>query len=194
MNKRITKVGRKTRETEVNVELNIDGEGEFKVDVTQEFFKHMLETFTKQGMFDLKIKAGEFSRPDDHHLVEDVGLVLGEAFKTALGEKRGINRYGFFILPMDDALALISVDLGGRPFCSVEASFEREKVGEFSTELVYDFFKAFSDASCSNVQVILLRGRNDHHKIEAIFKAFGRAMRMACERNSAGIPSTKGVL
>jgi len=194
MNKRLTKVGRKTRETEVNIELNIDGKGEFKVDVTQEFFRHMLETFAKQGMFDLKVKAREFSRPDDHHLVEDMGLALGEAFKTALGEKRGVNRYGFFILPMDDALALVSVDLGGRPFCSVEARFEREKVGEFSTELVYDFFKSFSDASCSNVQVILFRGRNDHHKVEAIFKAFGRAMRMACDRNSAGIPSTKGVL
>jgi len=191
---RCVKVRRKTLETEVEIELSIDGQGEFKADMTQEFFKHMLETFAKQGMFDLEVKAREFSMPDEHHLVEDVGLTLGDAFRKALGEKRSVARYGFFILPMDDALALVSVDLGGRPFCLLEASFEREKVGDFSTELVYDFFKSFCDSSCSNVQVILLRGRNDHHKIEAIFKAFGRAMRIACKKDAGGIPSTKGVL
>ncbi|MEM3556003.1 MAG: imidazoleglycerol-phosphate dehydratase HisB [Candidatus Micrarchaeia archaeon] len=193
MSKRVAKIERKTLECEVSAELNIDGEGRFEICISQVFFKHMLETLAKQGMFDLKLKAEMFSN-DEHHLVEDVGLALGEAFKKALGEKRGINRYGFSIIPMDDALALVSVDLGGRPFCSVEAVFQREKAEDFSTELLYDFFKSFSDASCSNVWVILLRGRNEHHKIEAMFKAFGRALKIACEKNFSGIPSTKGIL
>jgi imidazoleglycerol-phosphate dehydratase len=139
---------------------------------------------------------GDIER-DDHHIVEDIGIVLGDAFKQALGNKAGIARYGFFVLPMDESLALAAIDLSGRPALNFDAAFSREKVGDLSTELIYDFFKAFSDSCGANLHIKLFYGRNDHHKIEAIFKAFARALRRACEvdeRAKGLVPSTKGVL
>ncbi len=192
---RQTKIERKTSETAINAELVIDGEGRNSIDSGIGFLNHMLELFSFQGMFDLNLAAkGDFD-VDDHHTVEDIGFVLGSAFDKALGNREGINRYGFFILPMDEALAQVAIDLGGRPCIQLEAEFKREKVGELSTELIYDFFEAFARGSRASINV-RVSGRNEHHKIEAIFKAFGRAMRMACEIDPRrkGLPSTKEVI
>lgn len=188
---------RKTRETDISVELNVDGRGQNTIRSGIGFLDHMLTLLSSHGMFDLKLKATGDLQVDQHHTVEDLGFTLGQAFDKALGERRGIRRYGFLLLPMDEALAQVAIDLGGRPILQFNACFRLEKVGEFSTELVYDFFEAFSRGSRANVSVRLLQGRNEHHKIEAIFKAFARALRMACEideRRMDEIPSTKGVI
>jgi imidazoleglycerol phosphate dehydratase HisB len=193
---RNARVERKTKETEITVELNVDGEGMGPIDSGIGFLTHMLELFSYQGMFDLKVIAKGDLQVDEHHTAEDLGFTLGQAFDKALGNREGLSRYGFFMLPMDETLAQVAVDMGGRPYLQFEAEFKREKVGELSTELVYDFFEAFTRGSRANVSIRLLSGRNDHHKIEAIFKAFGRAMRMACEPDPRrrGIPSTKEVI
>lgn len=189
-------VERETKETRIKIELNIDGKGESHINTGIGFFNHMLELFAKQGLFDLKVKARGDLDVDQHHTIEDVGIALGEAFKRALGEKRGIARYGFFVLTMDESLSCVAVDLSGRPCVTFNTSFAREKVGGFETELVEEFFQGFARSCGASVQVRLLCGRNDHHKIESIFKAFGRAMKMACARDERerGVPSTKGVL
>ena len=194
---RKTEFERKTNETEVGIRLNIDGTGEAKVDTGIGFFDHMLEQLAKHGMFDLTLRAKGDLQVDGHHMVEDVGLGLGEAFRAALGEKRGINRYGFFMAPLDEALAQVVVDLSGRPWCEFDAEFTREKAGGMGTELVEDFFRAFASGSRAAINVKLLSGRNDHHKIEAVFKSFAKALRMACEpdlRRKDDVPSTKGTL
>jgi imidazoleglycerol-phosphate dehydratase len=191
---RSAKIERKTSETKVEVEVIIDGEGNCSVETGIGFLDHMLNLFSRHGMFDMKISAKGDLEVDDHHTVEDLGFVMGQAFDKALGERKGINRYGFFLLPMDEALAQVAVDLGGRPYLQYSAEFKREKVGELSTELVRDFFEAFARGCRANVSVTLLCGENGHHKAEAIFKAFARAMRSACEIDARqkGIPSTKG--
>lgn len=193
-------VKRITNETNIAVALEIDGKGRYEVSAGIGFFEHMLALFAKQGLFDLRVKTSGDLRVDEHHTIEDVGIALGQAFKQALGGKRGIRRYGFFILPMDEVLALAAVDLSGRPHCSVNVRWVREKIGDFPTELTREFFKAFADNCGASVQLKLLAGDgregNEHHKTEALFKAFGRALRMACERDPRikGIPSTKGLL
>jgi len=194
---RKAEVERKTNETEIKIKLNLDGTGKRKIDTGIGFLNHMLELFAKQGLFDLEIKAIGDLQVDEHHTVEDVGIVLGQVFKKALGEKKGIKRYGFFILPMDETLALVAVDIGGRSYCVVDVSFNREKVGDLSTELVYDFFEALASNLGANIQIKVFYGRNEHHKIEAVFKAFARAISMAVEidpRIKGKIPSTKGVI
>ncbi|HID73258.1 TPA: imidazoleglycerol-phosphate dehydratase HisB [Candidatus Micrarchaeota archaeon] len=190
------KIERKTKETEINVEISPDGEGRCAVDSGIGFLDHMLELFSKQGMFDLQAAAKGDLQVDEHHTVEDLGLVIGQALDKALGDRKGINRYGFFLLPMDEALAQVAIDLGGRACLQFDAEFRREKVGGLSTELVYDFFEAFARGCRANVSIRLLSGRNEHHKIEAIFKTFGRALRMACEKDprQKGVPSTKEVI
>lgn len=193
--KGITK--RKTNETNINVSLNIDGIGIRKIDTPVGFLNHMLDLFSKHGLFDLQIKATGDTYIDEHHIVEDIGIVLGEAFAKALGDKRGINRYGFFILPMDEALATVAIDFAGRYSFRFECNFRREKVGDLSTELIKHFWDAFAQNAKVNLFIKVEYGENDHHKIEAIFKATARAISMACEfdkRAKQQIPSTKGVL
>ena len=190
---------RKTNETEISMFLNLDGIGERKIETPVGFLNHMLDLFTKHGLFDLEINATGDNKlyNDEHHVVEDIGIVLGQAFAQALGDKKGINRYGFFILPMDEAVATIVIDFAGRYAFTLQCNFVREKVGYLSTELVYDFWDAFAQNAKANVYIKVENGRNDHHKIEAIFKAMARAIRMACEldgRNLSIVPSTKGVL
>tara|TARA_Y100000310_G_scaffold343460_1_gene451190 strand:- start:8384 stop:8974 length:591 start_codon:yes stop_codon:yes gene_type:complete len=191
-------VKRKTNETDIEIQLNIDGTGKNSITTPIQFLNHMLELFSKHSLIDLDIKANGDIQIDEHHTVEDIGIVLGQALQQAIGDKKGINRYGTSILPMDEVLALVSLDFAGRYSFSQTAEFTREKVGDVSTELVYDFFDAIAQNAKLNLHIKLLNnGRNDHHKIEAIFKAFGRAIRLAASidaRNTNKIPSTKGVL
>jgi len=190
-------INRKTSETNINVSLNIDGSGKREIDIPVGFLNHMLDLFTKHGLFDLNIKATGDTYIDEHHTVEDIGIVLGEVFAKALAIKKGINRYGFFILPMDEALATVAVDFAGRYSFRFDCDFSREKVGDLPTELVKHFWDSFAQNAKANLFIKVEYGENDHHKIEAIFKTTARAIRMACaidkrERNQ--VPSTKGAL
>lgn len=197
MKSRIAEIKRNTKETQIELRLNIDGSGKYEINTPIGFLNHMLELFAKHGLFDLSIKASGSVRIDEHHLIEDIGIVLGQAFAEAVNDKRGINRYGFFILPMDEVLATAAVDFCGRFAFNFNDEFEREKVGDLSSELVYDFWDALAQNAKINLHIKVENGRNDHHKIEAIFKACARAIRMACqidERVKNNIPSTKGVL
>ncbi len=197
MKKQSATIQRTTNETDISIELVIDGSGKGKFDVPVGFFTHMLDLFAKHGLFDLTIKAKGDTFIDEHHTVEDIGIVLGEAFAKALGDKKGINRYGFFILPMDEALATAAIDFAGRYAFTLDCKFSREKVGDLSTELVYDFWDAFAQNAKVNLFIKVENGRNDHHKIEAIFKAVARACRMAVAEDpkmKGEIPSTKGRL
>jgi len=195
--KRTAEIKRKTNETDIIILLNIDGSAKRIIDTPIGFLNHMLDLFSKQGLFDLDIKATGDTFIDEHHTVEDIGIVLGQVFGKALGDKKGIRRYGFFILPMDEVLATVAIDFSGRYSFSFNGDFNREKVGDLSTELVYDFWDAFAQNAKVNIYIKIENGRNDHHKIEALFKATARALRMACEideRTQLQIPSTKGVL
>lgn len=195
--KRKATVERKTKETKIVVFLNIDGTGKREIETPVGFLNHMLDLFAKHGLFDLSIKAEGDMHIDEHHTVEDIGIVLGEAFAKALGDKRGIVRYGFFILPMDEALATVAVDFVGRYSFRFDCPFERERVGDLSTELVSHFWDAFAQNAKVNLHIKVENGINEHHKIEGIFKAAARAIRMACEmdpRAKKEIPSTKGRL
>ncbi len=183
---------RKTSETDIFVELNLDGIGTADVDTGIKFFDHMLEQVARHGRFDLAIRAAGDLDVDEHHTIEDVAITLGEAFDKALGDKRGIGRYGF-CLPMDDCLAQVVVDLGGRSWIVWDAEFRREMIGGMPTEMFFHFFKSFSDHARCNLN-IKAEGTIEHHKIEAIFKAFARALRMAADRNGSRLPTTKGVL
>ncbi len=199
--KRKAIVNRKTAETDIALSLNIDGTGKRKIKTPIGFLDHMLDLFAKHGLFDLNIKAKGDTYIDEHHTVEDIGIVLGEAFAKALEEKKGINRYGFFygffILPMDEALATIAIDFAGRYSFRFECPFQREKVGDLPTELVSHFWNSFAQNAKVNLFIKVEYGENDHHKIEAIFKAVARATRMATTLDKkAGnlIPSTKEAL
>lgn len=195
--KRISKIVRKTNETEIDIGLNIDGVGKKLIDTPIGFLNHMLDLFSKQGLFDLNIKAKGDTYIDEHHTVEDIGIVLGQTFLEALGNKKGINRYGFFILPMDEALATVAIDFAGRYAFTFDCNFDREKIGDLSTELIYDFWDGFAQNAKVSLFIKVENGRNDHHKAEAIFKAVAKAVRMACEvdqRASLTVPSTKGIL
>jgi len=190
-------INRKTSETNINVSLNIDGSGKREIDIPVGFLNHMLDLFTKHGLFDLNIKATGDTYIDEHHTVEDIGIVLGEVFAKALAIKKGINRYGFFILPMDEALATVAVDFAGRYSFRFDCDFSREKVGDLPTELVKHFWDSFAQNAKANLFIKVEYGENDHHKIEAIFKATTRAIRIACtidKREGNQVPSTKGVL
>ena len=188
---------RKTKETEIFVSVDLDGRGNYDIETPIGFFTHMLETFAKHGMFNLCLKAKDDLVMDQHHLIEDCGLMLGKVFNKALGDKKGFNRAGYFVYPMDEALAVVSVDIGGRPFLQYAATFNRQFCGRMNTDLLEDFFHAFSIHLKANIVIRMLYGRSDHHKIEAIFKAFGKEIRMACSRDIReieNIPSTKGVI
>ncbi len=187
---------RKTLETEVKIELNLDGTGKREIETPIKFFTHMLEQFAAHGGFDLKINVQSHDK-DNHHVVEDVALTLGEAFKDALGDKKGINRYGSFILPMDEALSLAVIDLSGRVFSKVDINIKDEKTSDFETILLPHFFNSFAQASQSTIHIKMLDGSDTHHIIEAVFKSFARALNISCainENNKDVIPSTKGIL
>lgn len=197
MTKRRAKILRNTKETNIQLDLLLDGKGRGKIDTPIGFMNHMLDLLVKHSFIDLKITAQGDIKGDDHHLIEDMGIVLGQAFAKALGDKRGINRYGFFMLPMDEALATVAIDFSGRYAFQFNCQFKREKVGDLSTELIYDFWDAFAQNAKVNLHIKVENGRNDHHKIEAIFKATAKAIKMACEVNKLArseIPSTKGKL
>lgn len=184
---------RKTSETNCDIELNIDGSGKSDIATGIGFFNHMLEQIARHGGIDLKIQVAGDLHIDEHHTIEDVGIALGEAFLRALGKKKGIARYGF-LLPMDDCLAQVAIDFGGRPWIVWNVNFSREKIGEMPTEMFFHFFKSFSDNAKCNLN-IQAEGENEHHKIEAVFKAFGKALKMAVKRGeNIGIPSTKGII
>jgi imidazoleglycerol-phosphate dehydratase/histidinol-phosphatase len=185
---------RKTKETDVLVELNLDGKGVAEISTGIHFFDHMLEQIAKHGKIDLKIDCQGDLHIDEHHTIEDVAITLGEAFSLALADKRGMERYGF-CLPMDDCLAQVAIDFGGRNWIVWEVEFKREKIGEMPTEMFFHFFKSFSDKALCNLN-IKAEGTNEHHKIEGIFKAFAKSIKMAVKRDIASneLPSTKGVL
>jgi imidazoleglycerol-phosphate dehydratase / histidinol-phosphatase len=192
---RVAYVNRKTNETQIQIHLNLDGEGKADINTGIGFFDHMLEQVAKHAQVDLQVQVKGDLHIDEHHTIEDTGIALGEAFLKALGNKRGIERYGHFLLPMDETLAQVAIDFSGRPWCIWQADFKREKVGGMPTEMFSHFFKSFSDNSKCNLNV-KVEGENEHHKIEAIFKGFARAVKMAIKRdlNNLELPSTKGVL
>ena len=190
-------VERNTKETRIRGSLAIDGQGRYEISTGIRFLDHMLELFAKHGGFDLKLRAEGDLDVDQHHTVEDAGIVLGQLFAKALGERRGINRAGYFVMPMDETLAVVAIDLGGRPALVYEDRVRVRMVGDLQTELVEDFFGGFANHAGANVHAKVLYGRSSHHKIEAIFKGFGRAMRYACSKDARlkkALPSTQGLL
>ena len=196
MKKRAAEILRKTKETDITLKLTLNGEGRSTISTGIPFLNHMLELFTKHGLFDLKLKAKGDLEVDFHHTVEDIGICLGQAFAKALGDKRGIRRYGEATIPMDEALTTVAVDLSGRSFLAYNVKIRRIKIGNFNVGLVKEFFRAFVDQADLTLHINLLYGEDIHHSIEAIFKAFARAMRQATEPDLRvkGIPSTKGRL
>ena len=196
MTNRIAQINRKTKETDISVTFNLDGVGSSEIATGIGFFDHMLEGFTKHGFFDLNCTVKGDLQVDGHHTVEDVGIVLGQAIAKAVGDKKGIRRYGYFILPMDDALALCAVDLCGRPYLNFDCTFSTERVGELDTELVREFFYAVSYSAGMNLHIKLLDGINSHHMIEAMFKAFAKALDQAVgyDPRVEDVLSTKGAL
>jgi imidazoleglycerol-phosphate dehydratase len=194
---RTATIRRKTNETDIRLKLNLDGHGNARVGTGIRFFDHMLELVARHGAFDLRVVARGDLDVDQHHTVEDVGITLGEAVRKALGSKRGILRAGYFLMPMDETLAAAAIDLGGRPFCVVNAKIAAKRVGDFQVELVEDFFQGFAQAARANVHLRSLYGRSSHHQVEALFKAFARALRFAVARDKRlrqVLPSTKGIL
>jgi imidazoleglycerol-phosphate dehydratase len=190
-------IHRKTNETDIRLKLILDGKGKSHIATGIRFFDHMLDLVTRHGAFDLEIAAKGDLDVDQHHTVEDVGIALGEAVLKALGSKRGILRAGYFLMPMDETLAAAAVDLSGRPYCVVNAKISAKRVGDFQTELTEDFFQGFAQAARANVHLRALYGRSSHHQVEAIFKAFARALRFAVSRDKrlrSVLPSTKGLL
>ncbi len=190
-------VNRVTKETAILLRLTLDGKGRYDVHTGIRFLDHMLELFARHGGFDLKIDATGDLDVDQHHTVEDLGIALGEAVSTALGDRRGINRAGYFLMPMDETLAVAAIDLGGRIHTVVDLKLKVRTVGDLQAELVTDFFEGFAQGARANVHVKVLYGRSSHHHVEAVFKAFARALRVACARDrrlARMLPSTKGLL
>jgi len=190
-------IERRTTETQIALTIALDGRGRYSVTTGIRFLDHMLELVARHGAFDLKIEAAGDLDVDQHHTVEDLGIALGEAVSAALGARRGINRAGYFIMPMDETLAVAAVDLGGRPHAVVNLPVRAARVGDLQTELVHDFFEGFAIGARANVHVKVMYGRSSHHQIEAVFKAFARALRVACakdKRLAKMLPSTKGLL
>jgi imidazoleglycerol-phosphate dehydratase len=194
---RTATLDRNTTETKIALKLAIEGQGRYTVSTGIRFFDHMLELFTRHGAFDLELTCKGDLDVDQHHTVEDVGIALGEAFDRALGDKKGILRAGYFVMPMDETLAVAAIDLSGRVACVVKTKVKTRLVGDLQTELVEDFFEGFARGARANVHLKTLYGRSNHHKIEALFKAFARALRVACSRDKQlgeMLPSTKGLL
>lgn len=196
MEKRTAKISRKTNETDIVLELLLDGSGKARIDTGIGFFDHMLNSFVKHGFFDMTIAAKGDLHVDSHHTIEDVGIVLGEAIKEAVADKKGMNRYGYFILPMDEALILCSLDLSGRAYFSYDVELTTEKIGYMDTEMVKEFFHAISYHAGMNLHIKMLAGSNNHHIVEGIFKAFAKALDQATQLDEriTDVLSTKGAL
>ncbi|ENK0836970.1 imidazoleglycerol-phosphate dehydratase HisB [Clostridium botulinum] len=196
MKESIAKIYRKTSETEVKSEINLYGEGKYDIKTGIGFFDHMLNLMARHGLIDVKLEAKGDLQVDSHHTVEDVGIVLGQGFKEALGDKKGIKRYGTSFVPMDEALASVSIDISGRPYIVCDFNFTVEKLGEMDTELVEEFLRALAFNAGITLHARILYGKNNHHMIEAVFKALGRALREAIDRDEKinGVMSTKGTL
>ena len=194
---RRARLTRETSETQIAIDLRLEGRGRYEIRTGIRFFDHMLELFAKHGGFDLKLSASGDLDVDQHHTVEDVGIALGEAVASAIGTKRGINRAGYFIMPMDETLAVAAIDLSGRPHAVIDLRTTVARVGDLQTELVHDFFEGFANAARANVHIKVMYGRSNHHKVEAVFKAFARALRFAVATDRQlrrQLPSTKGLL
>jgi len=196
MSARIGNIKRDTKETQIQLSLNLDGTGISSIETGIGFFNHMLEGFSKHGFFDLTLTTQGDLQVDSHHTIEDTGIALGSAIKDALGDKKGINRYGNFTLPMDDALVLCAIDLCGRPYLSFDYSFKNNTIGYLDTEMIREFFYAISYSAGMNLHINVLSGTNTHHIIEAMFKAFGKALDLATlsDKRISGVLSTKGTL
>lgn len=190
---RKTKISRKTFETDINIQLNIDGNGKYDINTGVSFFNHMLESFTKHGFFDLMIKAIGDIDVDDHHTIEDVGILMGEGFLEVLSNKKGIKRIAHSIVPMDESLAIVAIDISGRPYTKLDFNFKNEKIGDLTSDNINHFIETFSSYSKINIHV-KAEGSNDHHKCEAIFKALGISLKEASRIENDMIPSTKGLL
>jgi imidazoleglycerol-phosphate dehydratase len=190
-------IDRQTTETHIRLALTIEGRGRYEVATGIRFLDHMLELFARHGAFDLSVAATGDLDVDQHHTVEDLGIALGEAVSKALGDRRGINRAGYFLMPMDETLGLAAIDLGGRPHAAVDLKLRVRRVGDLQSELLHDFFEGFAIGARANVHVKVLYGRSSHHHIEAVFKAFARALRVACSKDrqlARALPSTKGLI
>jgi imidazoleglycerol-phosphate dehydratase len=190
-------IDRRTTETRIQLAIGLEGRGRYEVRTGIRFLDHMLELFARHGAFDLTIDAAGDLDVDQHHTVEDLGIALGEAVSQALGDRKGINRAGYFVMPMDETLAVAAIDLGGRPHVVVDLKLKVRKVGDLQSELIHDFFEGFSIGARANVHVKVLYGRSSHHHVEAVFKAFARALRVACSKDKqlkAMLPSTKGLM
>jgi imidazoleglycerol-phosphate dehydratase len=190
-------IDRRTRETQIRVRIGIEGKGRYDITTGIRFLDHMLELVTRHGAFDLEIRAKGDLDVDQHHTVEDLGIAIGEAVSKALGNRKGINRAGYFIMPMDETLAVAAVDLGGRAHAVVDLGVKVRLVGDLQSELIHDFFEGFALGVRGNVHVKVMYGRSNHHRVEAAFKAFGRALRVACAKDkqlARMLPSTKGLL
>ena len=190
-------IERNTNETRIALRLGLDGKGRYDVSTGIRFFDHMLELVARHGAFDLTLAARGDLDVDQHHTVEDIGIALGEAVSAALGNRRGINRAGYFVMPMDETLAVAAIDLSGRPHAVIDLRTTSRLVGDLQTELVHDFFDGFATAARANVHIKVMYGRSTHHKVEAVFKAFARALRVACAKDARlaeMLPSTKGLL
>ena len=196
MDNRVSTVARKTKETDISVSLNIDGSGISNIDTGNGFFDHMLDGFTRHGLFDLTVKAKGDLNVDCHHTIEDTGIVLGQAIAQAVGDKKGIKRYGSMILPMDETLVMCAIDLSGRPYFVMDGEFSSHMVGDFDTQMVREFFYAISYSAGMNLHLRIITGLNDHHKIEALFKAFSKALDEATtiDPRISDVLSTKGAL
>jgi imidazoleglycerol-phosphate dehydratase len=186
-------VSRKTSETDITINMDLDGTGEYKIDTGVNFFNHMLESFSKHSMIDLEVRATGDIEIDDHHTIEDVGILLGEAFLEAVGDKKGIKRMAHAIVPMDESVATVAVDVGGRSYCNMKLDFNNEKIGDMTSGIVIHFFESFAGSAKLNIYGTV-EGVNDHHKAEAIFKAFAKSLKEAIKVEHDQIPSTKGVL
>jgi len=188
---------RKTKETDIKIELNLDGKGKTNILTPIPFLNHLLDNFGKHGLFDLKIKAKGDIEVDQHHTVEDIGIALGEAFKKALGDKKGINRSGYFVFPLDEALSVVSIDISGRAYLNFDCKFKKERIGDLDSDLIKEFFWGFVRGLQVTLHIRALYGENEHHKAESIFKAFGKAMKIACSKDKRilkELPSTKGLI
>lgn len=190
---RISNVSRKTSETDINIKMNLDGRGKYNISTGVNFFNHMLESFSKHSMIDLDVQATGDIEIDDHHTIEDVGILLGQAFSEAIGDKKGIKRMAHAIVPMDESVATVAIDISGRSYCNMNLKFKNEKIGDMTSDIVIHFFESFASSAKINIYGTV-EGVNDHHKAEAIFKAFAKSLKEAVKVEHDQIPSTKGVL
>lgn len=190
---RISNVSRKTSETDITIKMNLDGSGKYDISTGVNFFNHMLESFSKHSMIDLDVQAVGDIEIDDHHTIEDIGILLGQAFSEAIGDKKGIKRMSHAIVPMDESVATVAIDIGGRSYCTMKLDFTNEKIGDMTSAIVVHFFESFASSAKMNIYCTA-EGANDHHKAEAVFKAFAKSLKDAIKVEHDQIPSTKGVL